>query len=180
MGNDGADVCEVFQEQLDCFPNKAQCKVMLPVVKQAASSAGGEKCSFACGKTADKTSDGPDKVKTSSKSDEHMTCKTEAQKKATQQIQDATGDTEKSKKLFEEDLCTIWQDQLNCYGDDQAGCEAAVPDVKKAYSRTTQAVKGVYSIKECNFNCDGGLEASGVHRSSGAYIICLLATFLLL
>merc|ERR1712203_729127 len=135
-------------------------------------SAGGKKCAFACGKTSQGAGEAPDKLKTSSQSDEQITCKKEAQKKATEQIQDATGDTEKSKKLFEEDLCTIWQDQLNCFGDNRDGCEAAMPDVKKAYSQTTQAMQSVYSIKECNFNCDG--------VSSGANIICPLATLLLL
>merc|ERR1711874_498377 len=125
---EGADVCEVFQDQLNCFENKAQCKGMLPVVKQAAdSAANGKKCSFTCGKPV--SEDPPNKVRTA-QSDEQTTCKNKAQKKATEQIRDATGDAAKSKKLFEEDLCTIWQDQLNCFGEDKDACEAAIPDMK--------------------------------------------------
>merc|ERR1719356_1639782 len=103
-------------------------------------------------------------MRTGVQPDEVKTCKSEAQKKATKQIQDATGDAGKSKELFEEDLCTIWQDQLNCYGEDKAACEAAVPDLKKALDQTTSAVKSLYNVKECDFKCDG--------TASYANIVC--------
>merc|ERR1711934_575757 len=62
---DGADVCEVFQDQLNCFKNKAQCKGMLPVVKQAAESAKGKGCTFTCDKKAAENPDeDPSKVRT--------------------------------------------------------------------------------------------------------------------
>merc|ERR1712110_343951 len=112
---------------------------MIPVVKQAAESAmananKAKKCSFVCGK---KTEEDPAKLKSGTQSDEQVTCKKDAQDKAMQQIQDATGDAAKSKKLFEEDLCSIYQTQLNCFGDDKDACEAAIPDLKKATSRAS-------------------------------------------
>merc|ERR1711976_494722 len=163
------DVCEVFQDQLNCFKNKAQCKGMLPVVKQAAESAAeGKKCSFSCGSPASNDNP-PAKLRTA---DELQTCKSAAQKKATEQIQDATGDAAKSKKLFEEDLCKIWQEQLNCFGEDKDACEAAIPDMKKGLDQVTRAVKSLYDVQECDFKCDGS--------ASSAYVICPLSTFMLL
>merc|ERR1711953_164971 len=159
-------------DQLNCFNNEAQCKGMLPVVKQAAESAAeGKKCSFSRGNpvTADNP---PAKLRTA---DELKTCKSAAQKKATEQIQDATGDAAKSKKLFEEDLCKIWQEQLNCFGKDKDACEAAIPDMKKASGQATLAVKSLYDVKECDFRCDGA-----IGTASSAHITCPLATFLLL
>merc|ERR1712187_421293 len=94
--------------------------------------------------------EGPAKVRTGTESEGATTCKREAQKKATEQIQDATGDAAKSKKLFEEDLCKIWQEQLNCFGEDTDACKAAIPDIKKASGQATQAVKTLYDVKSKN------------------------------
>merc|ERR1711908_180201 len=66
----GDDVCDVFQEQLDCFENVQQCKGMLPVVKQASQQAGGDKCNFKCGKTAET----PSRLRSGAKSSELQTC----------------------------------------------------------------------------------------------------------
>lgn len=172
----GEDVCKVFQEQLDCFENVQQCKGMLPVVKQASSQAGGSKCAFKCGKTDDKTSESPSRLRTGDKSSDLRTCTKDVQAKQTSAIQDATGDTEKTKKLFEEDICNLYQEQLNCYGDDREACAAALPDLKKATDRATSAMKSLYDVKECQFTCDGGLEET---NAAGA-VNPLLAVSLLI
>merc|ERR1719460_2561173 len=158
--NAGDDLCTVFQEQLDCFKNVQQCKGMLPVVKQAAQQGGDKQCSFKCGGN----SESPSRLRSTSKSTEVATCRTDVQKKTTEVIQDATGDTEKSKKLFEEDFCDLYQEQLNCYGDDEAACEAVLPDLEKATTQATAAMKSVYNVKKCQFKCDG---SSGLEDSNG-------------
>merc|ERR1712146_348217 len=135
----------------------------------------GKQCSFSCGKPA---GDPPAKVRTSVQSDELKTCRSAAQKKATEQIQDATGDAAKSKKLFEEDLCTIWQEQLNCFGEDKDACEAALPDTKKALSQTTRAVKSLYNVKECDFKCDGTASSACITYPLVAYLLLFLSSLM--
>merc|ERR1719231_2156824 len=168
----GEDLCEVFQEQLDCFDNVQQCKGMLPVVKQASEQGGKKQCSFKCGKVkeGETVEEAPSRLRSGAKASESQSCRRDVQTKTTEQIQDATGDTEKTKKLFEEDICKLYQEQLNCYGDDREGCEAALPDLKKATNQATSAMKSVYDVKECQSTCDG----SGLEEASAASVVCPL------
>merc|ERR1711879_387495 len=105
------------------------------------------------------------------------TCTKDAESKTTEEIRVATGDVEKTKKLFEEDLCKLYQEQLNCFGDDREACQAALPDLKKATNRLTTAMKSLYNVKECQFTCDG----SALSGAGGPGMICplLALTFLI-